>query len=80
MKTIIAPIDFSVASTNALSFAAELAKRASARLIMVSIFEKGEDEEETKDKLKSAESDLKKAFGSDLKCEVRLHMAVLSPG
>ena len=69
MKTIIAPIDFSAASTNALSFASELAKRSSARLIMVSIFEKGEDEEETRDKLKSVESDLKKKFGSDLKCE-----------
>jgi nucleotide-binding universal stress UspA family protein len=69
MKTIIAPVDFSEASTNALSFAAELAKRASARLIMVNVFEKGEDEEDSKDKLKSVASDLKKTFGSNLNCE-----------
>ncbi len=46
MKKIIAPVDFSDASTNALSFAAELAKRASAKLVIVNIFEKGEDEGE----------------------------------
>ena len=69
MKTILAPVDFSDASTNALSFAAELSKRASAHLVIVNIFEKGEDEEETKDKLKSIESDLKKSFGPDLNCE-----------
>ena len=59
MKTIIAPIDFSDASTNALSFAAELAKRASARLIAVTILEVGEDETNAKNKLKAIESDLK---------------------
>ena len=72
MKTILAPVDFSDASTNALSFAAELSKRASARLIIVNILQKGEDEEETKNKLKSIESDLKKSFGSDLNCESSL--------
>jgi nucleotide-binding universal stress UspA family protein len=69
MKTIIAPVDFSDASTNALSFAAELSKRASAHLIMVNMYEKREDDEEAKDKLKIVESDLKKAFGSKLACE-----------
>ena len=72
MKTILALVDFSDASTNALSFAAELSKRASARLIIVNILQKGEDEEETKNKLKSIESDLKKSFDSDLKCESSL--------
>ena len=69
MKTIIAPVDFSDASTNALSFAAELSKRASARLVIVNILEEGGDEEETKNKLESLASDLKKAFGPDLNCE-----------
>ncbi len=69
MKKIIAPVDFSDASNNALSFAAELAKRASAHLIIVNVFEKGEDEEESSDKLKSVASDLKKTFGSKLNCE-----------
>ena len=69
MKAIIAPVDFSDISTNALSFAAELSKRASARLIIMNILQNGEDEEETKNKLKLIESDLKKSFGSDLKSE-----------
>jgi nucleotide-binding universal stress UspA family protein len=69
MKKIIAPVDFSDASTNALSFAAELSKRASAQLIIVNIFEKGEDEEESRDKLKSVVTDLKKTFGPNLNCE-----------
>ena len=72
MKTILALVDFSDASINALSFAAELSKRASARLIVVNILQKGEGEEETKNKLKSIESDLKKSFDSDLKCESSL--------
>ena len=49
-----------------------LSKRASARLVIVNILQKGEDEEETKNKLKSIESDLKKSFDSDLKCESSL--------
>ena len=69
MKTIIAPIDFSDASANALSFAAELSKRAAARLIIVNILQKDEGEKETKSKLKSVESDLKKSFGPGLNCE-----------
>lgn len=69
MKTIIAPIDFSDASANALSFAAELSKRAAARLIVVNILQKDEDERETKNKLQSVESDLKKFFGPGLNCE-----------
>ena len=72
MKKIIAPVDFSDASTNALLFAAELSKRASAQLVIVNIFEKGEDEEESRDKLNSLVSDLKKTFGSNLNCETLL--------
>jgi nucleotide-binding universal stress UspA family protein len=72
MKTIIAPIDFSDASANALSFAAELSKRASAHLILINILQKGENELETKNKLKSIESDLKRSFGPDLNCESSL--------
>jgi nucleotide-binding universal stress UspA family protein len=62
MKTIIAPVDFSDASANALSFAAELSKRASARLIVLNILQKGESELETRDKLKSLESGSEKNF------------------
>ena len=69
MKTVIAPVDFSDASRNALLFSAELAKRASAPLVVVNILQEAEDEEIAKEKLKDIELDLKKSFGSDLKCE-----------
>jgi len=72
MKTILAPVDFSEASMNSLSFAAELSKRASARLIIANILKKADAEEETKEKLKSIEVDLKKSFDSDLNCESSL--------
>jgi len=72
MKTIIAPVDFSDASANALSFAAELSKRAAARLIVTHISQKGESESETKNKLNSIEADLKTSFGSGLNCESSL--------
>jgi nucleotide-binding universal stress UspA family protein len=68
MKTVIAPVDFSDASTNALSFAAELSKRASAHLIIVHVMGESEGVSEAKSKLKNIEADLKKAFGS-LVCE-----------
>jgi len=69
MKTILAPIDFSEASANALSFATELAKRTSARLFVVNILVKDDDEKEAITKLESIESDLRSSFGSDLKFE-----------
>jgi nucleotide-binding universal stress UspA family protein len=69
MKLILAPVDFSDASTNAVSFAAELSKRSSARLVIVNILQKGEDENEAKLRLKSLESELKKTFGTNLDCE-----------
>jgi nucleotide-binding universal stress UspA family protein len=69
MKTVLVPVDFSDVSANALLFAAELCKRASARLIIVNILKKGEDEEEIKNRLESTGANLKKIFGSDLMCE-----------
>src|ERR1700682_3175225 len=69
MKIILAPVDFSDASINAVSFAAELSKRSSACLVIVNILPNGEDENETKIKLKSLESDLKKSFDANLNCE-----------
>jgi len=69
MKTILAPVDFSDAAANSVLFAAEIAKRSSARLIAVHILQKGGDEIESVKKLKSMESDLKESFGADLSCE-----------
>lgn len=70
MKTILAPVDFSEASINALSFAAALSKRASARLFAINVVQKGESEDQAKVKLKGMEYDLKKSFGSDLRLEL----------
>ena len=72
MKTVLSLVDFSEASTNALLFAAELCKRASARLLIINIIQNGEDEQVTKSKLKSIESDLTNSFGPDLLCEFSL--------
>jgi len=69
MKTIIAPIDFSDASHNALLFAAELSNRTSARLIVVNIEQEGDDGIEVNKKLEYVTSNLHKLFGSDLPCE-----------
>jgi nucleotide-binding universal stress UspA family protein len=69
MRTILAPVDFSEVSLNAVSFAAELAIRSAARLVMVNILQKGEEEDEVKNKLKSVEAGLKKSFDSELNCE-----------
>ena len=69
MKTIIAPVDFSNTSTNAALFAAELAKRSSARLFIVNIMEEDGDEETAKSNMKFLESELRKSVGSDLNCE-----------
>ena len=69
MKTILAPVDFSDASVNALSFAAELAKRASARLILINLVQKDEVEDDAKNMLNSIESDLKKNIDPNLQCE-----------
>ncbi len=66
MKTILAPVDFSNASTNAVSFATEISKRSAARLVIVHIFQKREDEDEVKNKLIFLEAELKKSFGLDL--------------
>ena len=69
MKTILAPVDFSDASVNALSFAAELAKRASARLILINLVQKDEVEEDAKNMLNSIELGLKKNIDPNLQCE-----------
>ncbi len=69
MNTILAPVDFSDTSANSVLFAAELSRRSSARLIIVHISRKDEAEDETKNKLKSIESELRKSFESELNCE-----------
>jgi nucleotide-binding universal stress UspA family protein len=72
MKTILALVDFSDVSVNALSFAAELAKRAAARLILINILQKDGVEEDAKNMLQSVEANLKRSFDSGLNCESTL--------
>jgi nucleotide-binding universal stress UspA family protein len=67
MKTILAFVDFSFASTNALAFAAELSVRAPARLTVMNVLQDS-NEEETKNKLAAVVSDLKKNFAG-LTCD-----------
>jgi nucleotide-binding universal stress UspA family protein len=69
MKTIIVPIDFSDASKNALSFAAEISKRASLPLVVLNILGRSDDADKAKAKLEKEVSELKKKFGADLKCK-----------
>ena len=69
MKTILVPIDFSETSKNALSFGAELSKKANTRLLVMNVLQDDEDEEQAKNKFATIEADLKGSFGSDLKCE-----------
>ncbi|HET7896524.1 MAG TPA: universal stress protein, partial [Flavisolibacter sp.] len=72
MKTILAPVDFSDAAANALSFAAELARRAAARLVVTTVLDDGENEEEAKTKLQATEAGLKNTFGDSLACTTTL--------
>lgn len=71
MKTVIAPVDFSETSRNALFFAAELCKRAFARLIVFNAVENGE-EEKAKDDLEQLDLSLKTFFGSDLRFDLKI--------
>ena len=63
MKVILAPVDFSEISTNALSFAAEICKRANARLIVVNILQNDELKEEAKASIERLGGFLNNTFG-----------------
>jgi nucleotide-binding universal stress UspA family protein len=72
MKTLIAPVDFSEASRNAVNFAAEISKRSSARLLVVHILSKDTNHEEAKANLATLQSELTKTFGATLACETSM--------
>ena len=63
MKTLLAPVDFSEASVNAVLFAAELSRRLVAGLVIVNIVQKDEDESEVRIKLDRLEADVKRSSG-----------------
>ena len=79
MKTVLALVDFSTVANNSVTFAAELCKRSSARLVIVNILQKTGGEEDTTGKLKAIEADLKQTFGTDLACESFLAHGELIP-
>lgn len=79
MRTILSPIDFSDNSTNALAFAAELAARASAHLVILHTAKKGETDSNAEKKLEDAESGIKKIYGNKVNCETSLLHGELIP-
>src|SRR4051794_3006041 len=78
MKTILSLVDFSDVSINAVSFAAELSVRSSARLLITNILQKEGGEDEAKKRLTSIETDVKKTFNG-IKCETFLAHGSLIP-
>ena len=70
MQMILASVDFSDTSRNALSFAAELSSRYATRLVIVNVVQRNEEEREAELKLSSLETELKERFGAGLQCEV----------
>jgi nucleotide-binding universal stress UspA family protein len=69
MKTIIAPIDFSEASHNALLFAVEVARRSTSNLMVVNVSSKSDDEVIVKAKLDQVLDKLRNSAGGPLHCE-----------
>ena len=69
MKTILAPVDFSDASINALWFAAELCKRAAARLLVATVVQKEQNESNAIAVLNDTATNVRSAFGPTLKVD-----------
>jgi|GEM_PF-508019 len=68
MKTILAPVDFSPASLNALSFAAELARRSSANLIVGTVVQTERVEHDVSSQLDEAILSVRTSFGGKVNC------------
>lgn len=68
MKNILVPIDFSEASLNALLFAAELAKRSSAHLVIGTVVPAERIEDDASARLDDVLIGLRNGFGQDVNC------------
>ena len=79
MKTVIAPVDFSETATNALHFAADLSRRASARLVIVHIGDDDDDIEDAKTKIKALETNVKQTFGPSVNTQTVVEQGDLVP-
>ncbi|OOG76755.1 universal stress protein [Algoriphagus sp. A40] len=69
LNTIIAPVDFSAEAGTALKFAAEISKRASAKLTILHALQVKENETDANQHLAQLVAELHQTFGADLKCE-----------
>lgn len=67
MKTILAPVDFSEASLNALQFAAEVARRSSAKLVVGTVVQAERDEYDVSARLEDVLAVLRSSF-EDVTC------------
>jgi nucleotide-binding universal stress UspA family protein len=72
LSSIIAPVDFSNEAGTALKFAAEIAKRASAKLTIIHANPADENEAEAKQKLSQLLATTQDHFGADLRCEAQI--------
>ena len=72
MSVVIAPVDFSPASSNALLFAAEICRRTSSLLLVVHVMSKSSEEVQTKQLLEDLLSGLKKSSLTELNCQYSL--------
>lgn len=69
IKSIITPVDFSPEATTALMFAAEISKRASAKLTILHALQSNQNEAKAKQQMEQLVGSLQKTFGSELQCD-----------
>lgn len=69
IKSIITPVDFSTEASTALMFAAEISKRASAKLTILHALQGNQNEEDAKQQMGQLVASIKQTFGTDLFCD-----------
>jgi nucleotide-binding universal stress UspA family protein len=79
LTTIIAPVDFSGEASNALLFAAEIAKRVSGCLIILHALQDNESQTDAVEQLTKLEAELQNTFGPDLQCSSKVFRQGLIP-
>jgi len=69
IKSIITPVDFSTEASTALMFAAEISKRASAKLTILHALHSHQNEVEANQQMEQLVASVKQTFGQDLLCD-----------
>lgn len=77
IKSIITPVDFSTEASTALMFAAEISKRASAKLTILHALQDHQNEVEAKQQMGQLVALLHQTFGPDLPCDSHVVMGDL---